>query len=244
MSTYRSAATTLVEALKLDYPPVAIAPISEAPEGVSLFSGTSPSACAFWREAETRLFAVKSSDHMNCPIGAHVMGFTLTKEAMRSFGEGLTMMCDVGYLVGPEEAQKIPALSHHADMILYGPLAQFPVSPEEVLLWVKPSSAMLLREATGDASWLKEGGLKVSGRPGCAALALSQQSGEAAFSLGCSGMRTFTEIPSDYMLAAIPGGILDHVVTRMIRIDEANCAMQGHYSSMKQAFSFRRGDAV
>lgn len=244
MSTYRLAAATLIDVLKLDYPPVAIAPISKRPEDIPVFSGTSPSACAFWREAETRLFAVKSSEHMNCPIGAHVMGFALTPEAMRSFEKGLSMMCEVGYLVGPKEAEKIPALSHKADALLYGPLSQFPVPPEEVVLWVKPSSAMLLREATSDASWLKEGGLKVLGRPGCAALSVSQQSGEVAFSMGCTGMRTFTEIPSEYMLAAIPGKILDRIVGLMTQMDAANCAMQGHYNNMKQAFSFRREYSV
>ncbi|MDC4225869.1 MAG: DUF169 domain-containing protein [Candidatus Manganitrophus sp.] len=80
-----------------------MAPVEAVPEGIPVFEGVSPSSCAFWRQAEKELFAANDADHMNCPIGAMVMGFELTSEAKEGLQRGLSMMCEVGY-VKPEEA--------------------------------------------------------------------------------------------------------------------------------------------
>ena len=228
----------LYNTLRLDYPPVAVAPVSEVPAGVPFFQGMSPSSCAFWRHAEKHLFAVNASNHMNCSVGAMVMGFQLTDAAMQSLQQGVTMMCNVGY-ISPEEVQQIPTLSHGKETMLYGPLSQFPIAPEVVVLWVNAASVMLLREATGDAAWGEGVGGRVFGRPGCAALAVAQKSKEVTFSFGCMGMRTFTGVAPDDILAVIPGEKLDHLVTRLNQMDRANCSMQAHYEQAKQAFSFK-----
>ncbi len=233
------ASDTLIEVLGLKYPPVALSPITEIPSGVSIFKGVSPSACAFWRHAEEHLFAVTSDDHMNCAVGAYVMGFSLTESAKGSLQEGLKMMCDVGYLAGMEEVAKIPTLSHQATAMLYGPLTQFPIAPEVVLLWVNPPASMLLSEAVGKAAWDNEHGLRILGRPGCAALAAAQKTGEVTLSSGCAGMRTFTGIESEYLLAAIPGNLLPSVTDRLRRMRGANCKMQAHYNHLKETVSFQ-----
>lgn len=74
-----------------------------------------PSACKFWRQAETELFFAPVELHYNCPVGSMVMGF----------------MC--GYICA-EEPAGIPTVKHAKAGILYGPLSEFRVDSEVVLL--------------------------------------------------------------------------------------------------------------
>ncbi len=242
MTDFPSLAQTLTSVLGLDRPPVAMAPVAQVPEGVPLFRGIAPSACSFWRQAEKELFAVSDSDHMNCPIGAMVMGFELTPQAQQMLETGLAMMCEVGY-VKPEEAERIPSIAKTAAMgakaILYGPLSNFPVTPEAVVIWLQPSQAMLLREATGDAQWTSDVSSKIFGRPACAALAVAAQGSAVALSFGCSGMRTFTGIEPSYMLAALSGPLLGTMEESLRRAHAANCSMQEFYDRHKSYFPWK-----
>lgn len=237
MTGFASLAQTLTVILGLDRPPVGVAPIEAVPEGIPVFKGVAPSSCSFWRQAEKELFAAEEADHMNCPIGAMVMGFELTAAAQEGLQKGLTMMCEVGY-VKPEEAQQIPALAKKGKAMLYGPLANFPVVPEVVVIWLQPAQAMLLREATGDAEWKSDVSSKVFGRPACAALAVASQGAPVSLSFGCSGMRTFTGIEPAYMLAALSGRLLDRLEPQLQRTHKANCAMQAFYDKQKSYFPF------
>jgi uncharacterized protein (DUF169 family) len=241
--SYASLAQTLTSILGLDRPPVAVAPVSDLPPGIPLFSGTAPSSCSFWRNAEKQVFAARASDHMNCPIGAMVMGFDLTPEAREGLDRGLAMMCEVGY-VRPSEAEHIPSLekkgSRKGEAMLYGPLSNFPVEPEVVVIWIQPAQAMLLREATGDAEWKADVSSKVFGRPACAALAIASRGAAVSLSFGCSGMRTFTGIEPSYMLAALSGRLLESLDGSLKRAHKANCAMQGFYDQQKTYFPFKR----
>jgi len=239
MNGYASLSQALTSILGLDRPPVGMAPIEAVPKGIPLFKGVSPSSCSFWRQAEKELFAAQDADHMNCPIGAMVMGFELTPEAKEGLQRGLTMMCEVGY-VKPEEAQQIPALAKKGKAMLYGPLSNFPVVPEVVVIWLQPAQAMLLREATGDAEWKSDVSSKVFGRPACAALAVASQGAAVSLSFGCSGMRTFTGIEPAYMLAALSGRLLEKLEPQLQRTHKANCAMQAFYDQQKSYFPFKK----
>lgn len=238
-SAYVSLSQTLTTLLGLDRPPVALAPVDLVPKGIPVFNGVSPSACGFWRQAEKELFAARDADHMNCPIGAMVMGFELTPEAKEGLSRGLTMMCEVGY-VKPEEAERIPALAKKGKAMLYGPLSNFPVTPEAVVIWLQPAQAMLLREATGDAEWKSDVSSKIFGRPACAALAVASQGAAVSLSFGCSGMRTFTGVPPAYMLAALSGRLLTTLEPALQRTHKANCAMQTFYDEQKSYFPFKK----
>ncbi|MBI3803665.1 MAG: DUF169 domain-containing protein [Nitrospirae bacterium] len=240
MPSYVSLSQTLISLLGLDRPPVGVAPVESAPQGVPVFRGVSPSACSFWRQAEKELFAASAAEHMNCPIGAMVMGFELTPQAERGLNQALTMMCQVGY-VKPEEASQIPSLARQGKMMLYGPLSNFPIAPEVVVLWLQPSQAMLLREATGDAEWKSDVSSKIFGRPACAALAVASQGAAVSLSFGCSGMRTFTGVEPSYMLAALSGRQLDLLEPGLQRMHQANCDMQAFYNQQKNAFPFKKG---
>jgi uncharacterized protein (DUF169 family) len=239
MPSYVSLSQTLTSLLGLDRPPVALAPVDLIPQGIPVFEGVSPSSCGFWRQAEKELFAARAADHMNCPIGAMVMGFELTAEAKEGLNRGLTMMCEVGY-VKPEEAEQIPSLAKKGKAMLYGPLSNFPLTPEVVVIWLQPSQAMLLREATGDAEWKSDVSSKIFGRPACAALAVASQGTAVSLSFGCSGMRTFTGVEPAYMLAALSGRLLERLEPALQRTHKANCAMQAFYDQQKSYFPFQK----
>ena len=96
---------------------------------------------------------------------------------------------------------------------------------------------MLLNEASGGADWSRGSPLPVLGRPACTALPLALAQGQAMLSLGCLGMRTFTEIGSDRMLAVLPGAQLEEIVARLRATVEANRTMAEVYNASKAAFA-------
>jgi uncharacterized protein (DUF169 family) len=61
--------------LELDTPPIAISFVQAPPPGVPTTEAVVPSACTFWRRAEQGVFYAPASAHLNCAIGAMVMGF-------------------------------------------------------------------------------------------------------------------------------------------------------------------------
>jgi uncharacterized protein (DUF169 family) len=54
-------------------------------------------------------------------------------------------------------------------------------------------------------------------------------------SLGCAGMRTFTEIGDDMNLAVIPGTAMDGFLDALAVTVESNTAMRSFYSAHKAA---------
>ena len=237
MAQYAELARTCETVLGLTHRPVALAPVSTAPRGVPMFQGVSPSSCSFWRYAEQGLFVARSTDHMNCPIGAMTMGFELTAEAKAALEGGMNLMVEVGY-IDPKEAEHLPSLSKSTSLVLYGPLADFPVRPEVVLMWLNPSQAMLMREATGDVAWKSDVSSNLFGRPSCAALAVASREGNVALSFGCNGMRTFTQVDSALMLAAVSGALLDTFAESLDRANKAQCSMQKFYDQQLTYFPF------
>jgi uncharacterized protein (DUF169 family) len=237
MGHYAATARTLQTVLDLAIPPVALARVRSIPPGIPVFQGVSPSACGFWRHAENGLFAASAGEHMNCPIGAMTMGFELTLDAKEKLGGGLALMTEVGY-IDPREAEHLPTLPPSNDPLLYGPLADFPIEPQLVLLWLTPRQAMLLREATGDVRWKSDVSSSLFGRPACAALPVAERDGNVALSFGCNGMRTFTGIDPSQMLAAVSGRLLGTLSADLARAHNAQCSMQQFYDQQRTYFPF------
>lgn len=115
--------------------------------------------------------------------------------------------------------------------MLYGLLADLPVPPDLVVVWVTPRAAMLIGEASRAASWTGAGGLTVTGRPGCAALPRAEDSRSVVASWGCTGMRRFTAIPDDLLLAVLPGPQLDRLVDALAATVAANTDMAACYAA-------------
>ena len=236
MSNYESVASRLRASLDLEFPPVALVRVTEAPTDVPRFGDVVPSACTFWRRAEQSLFYADAEAHMGCPIGAMVMGFELseskTDELMSIVGD----MCDVEYLEEAEVPQ-IPKFDAGVAGVVYGPLSEFDHEnePDVVLVWVTPKQAMLLEETVGGTRWTSDTGGSILGRPACGVLPRAHDSALPTLSLGCAGMRTFTEIPDEFVLVAIPQTQLDHLEAALDRTMAANGQMIVAYEAMKSS---------
>lgn len=219
----------LTEKLGLAIAPIALAFMDSPPDGIGITEKTVPSACGFWRQAEQETFFAPADAHFNCPVGAMVMGFDLPQAVSEELMELVGQMTKCGYL-GADEPGRIPVNPKPgAKGVLYGPLASFPGEPDAVLLWLTPAQAMVLSEAAGGAQWGGTDQIPALGRPACAAIPQSVAKSQTTLSLGCIGMRTFTEIASDRMLAVVPGGVLNGFSTEVSRLREVNDGMETFY---------------
>lgn len=230
-------AARLTQALGLDTPPIAMTFTDKVPAGIPRASGASPSSCAFWRQAEHGVFYATAEEHFNCPIGAMVMGFALPEALQQELGGLVTKMCECGY-VDASEADKIPTVSAGGTGVVYGPLAHYPLAPDYVVMWLTPRQAMLYNEAAGSASWASAGA-GITGRPACTAIALAGKSGNPALSLGCAGMRTFTEIADDRLLSITPSAALENLADELERIAVVNQGMGEFYEERKAGVAAR-----
>jgi uncharacterized protein (DUF169 family) len=231
MTEYHGVAEEIRTLLKLDVPPVAVAFVDTPPAGIPQTAQVSPSTCGFWRQGEQGVFYADAAQHFNCQVGAMVMGFELPPPVMEQLGGLVEAMCGCSYLV-PEEGDKIPSVTSKPIGVVYGPLGEIPVPPSAVVLWLSPRQAMLFNEASGSASWAAAPA-RVGSRPACAALPLAMNGAQPTLSLGCAGMRTFTEVADDRMLAVVPGGSLTDFVAALRTTAAANVAMQQFYDQRK-----------
>ena len=89
--------------------------------------------------------------------------------------------------------------------------------------------AMIWNEACGGARWDRDVPTLVTGRPACAALPAGINQNRPVLSFGCMGMRTFTEVAGDRMLATIPGALLTEFASELQAMRATNDAMQSFY---------------
>src|SRR5207245_10940075 len=120
---------------------------------------------------------------------------------------------------------RIPPMQSKPKGVVYGPLDAFPLRPDVVVCWLNPSQAMIWNEASGEARWDQDISAPISGRPACAALPASISRNRPFLSFGCMGMRTFTEVSGDRMLAIIPGGLLTEFTSKLQAMRSTNDAM-------------------
>jgi uncharacterized protein (DUF169 family) len=156
------------------------------------------------------------------------MGFELPEQVEANLGAAVEMMCDVAY-IGADEPANIPSVKSGKRGIVYGPLAEFPLEPDVALVWVAPSQAMLISEAAGSSRWMEAANRSVFGRPACASIPSALDAQEPALSLGCAGMRTFTEILPDRLLGVVPGSKLEDFERSLSATVESNRQMQSYY---------------
>jgi len=219
----------LQENLGLAKPPIAVGFFDEAPAGVARWNeGAVPAGCAFWRAAaDGHTFYTVPSDHYNCAVGAYVHNVTLPADRGSALGDTITFMTVNGYLQS-EEIPLIPALPKKPQFVAYGPVDEVPFRRDVVVVAAKPAAAMLIYEAAVrcGATSMKMSAL---GRPGCAVLPMSLQSGLTALSFGCKGNRTFTGLPDEEIYLSVPGAKWDSVVEALQTVEAANQTMGTHY---------------
>lgn len=234
---YENLANDLARRLKLGHVPVAIAFLEDAPPGIQHYREAAPSACAFWKAAESALFYTTAEDHYNCPIGAITQGFQIPQPVAASARSLVEMMGKLSYLEAAE-AEKVPAVGKKHSIVVYGPLKDFrEISPDVVLLISTPRQAMLVREASGAASWATREHTQALGRPACAAIPSSLKSGATTVSMACTGARTFAAIKDEELLLAIPARALPRLESRLPIILDANVAMKQFYETHKSNFA-------
>jgi uncharacterized protein (DUF169 family) len=237
---YANLAAELGELLHLQEPPVAVTYVSEAPAGIETFAGERPSACSFWRVGEQGVVYVPAEKHFHCSVGAYTSGFELPEAVGKDLGDTIQTMAGAGYL-GADEPPGIPTIKGSPRGIVYGPLREFPLAADLVLLWLSPRDAMVFDEAAGQVRWSSGGQMPVHGRPTCAALPVALQGARPALSLGCIGMRTYTEIGDDRILAVVPGAELAGFVDRLKGAAAANTAVLGVYQANKARYPVTTG---
>ena len=187
-------AEQLVSSLELSLPPVAIAFCDVVPDDVPMFEGVVPAGCAFWSQATSRTFATAARDHALCAIGIHTHNLSGAAASQpEELHASLKAMMGLDY-VREEEIPAIPVMPRPRAHALYGPLADFPVHPEVVLVFAHAQHGLILSEAVARV----DGGTPPAmGRPACAIVpqVLNQQ--RAAMSLGCCGARAYLDALTD-----------------------------------------------
>ena len=187
-------AQQLTSSLELSLPPIAVAFRNTVPDGVPEFDGAVPAGCVFWQEAAERTFATSAAHHALCSIGIHTMHLSHAPASQpEELGACLEAMMGLDY-VREEEVAAIPVLQREVKHVLYGPLADFPIESDVVLLFANSRQGLVLSEALGRV----DGGIPPAmGRPACAALPHAFNQELATMSLGCCGARAYLEAMSD-----------------------------------------------
>ena len=219
MTPFDSIARTLTDSLQLSQTPVAVCFADAVPEGVEIYSDSVPAGCRFWQEAASQVFATVSANHDLCSIGVHTHNLETTSAQQQDLGDALKVFADLGY-VRAEDIPLIPVLSRKAKVVVYGPLADVPLPPDVVLMFVRADHTLILSEASQQV----EGGLPPAmGRPACAIVPQAFNSGRTALSLGCCGARAYLDVMTpEVALYAVPGPMVEAFAERVAGLAKAN----------------------
>jgi uncharacterized protein (DUF169 family) len=231
MQSYAALSESLVQALQMELPPVAICFSDAAPAGVEAYRGHAPAGCYFWQDAATSTFTTSASDHELCAIGVHTHNLQTSPAQQKDLMDALKVFADLGYVRG-EDVPQIPVLKNPAKYITYASLAETPLPPDVALLFVRADQTLILSEATQQ---IESEHAPAMGRPACAVVAQVMNTGRPAMSLGCCGARayldTFTE---EKTIFAIPGRNLETYVERIKALSKANSILS-RYHKLRRA---------
>ena len=229
MNSLVSTMNNFQETLGLTKQPIAVGFFDEVPEGIEQWAGGAvPAGCSFWREAmDGRTFYTVPADHYNCAVGAYTHNIPQPAFRSSALNDTIGFMVETGYL-RMAEVPMIPVLPKTPQYVAYGPAEEGRFRADVVVIAARPAAMMLIYEVA-----LRCGAGNIAtpalGRPGCAVLPMTLNSGAAALSLGCKGNRTFTGLPDEEMYLAIPGEKWDAVLETLRPIANSNAAMEAHY---------------
>ncbi|MYH63066.1 MAG: hypothetical protein F4148_15350 [Caldilineaceae bacterium SB0675_bin_29] len=203
MSNNITQAEQLKESLHLSLPPVAVAFTDDLPTGIASYEEVAPAGCYFWQEASQKVFSTSAMDHELCAIGVHTHNLAgASASHPEELAAALGAMAGLDY-VREEEVAAIPVLPQPVQHAIYGPLSEFPLEADVVLLFAHAQQSLILAEA---AARVDEGIPPAMGRPACAVVPQVRNGGRAAMSLGCCGARAYLNaLSDDVALWALPG---------------------------------------
>ena len=225
-----------IDLLELKQLPVGLAFVDDVPVDVSHTNTRVPSACTFWRLAEQGVFYATAEDHQECPIGMMTMGFTMPETSLQRAQALVQTMADVQYF-SPAEVAALPLVNKPHRNVIYGRLDQFPMEADVVLCILDTQQAMLVAEAMGNMNWLHPGGQSAFGRPTCAVIPRTMQTGATSLSFGCVGARTYIGLTLSKVVLTIPGGEFVTLVERLETTTAANAALAPFHQQQKDRFS-------
>jgi uncharacterized protein (DUF169 family) len=216
---FRATAEVLTESLTLLQPPVAICFADSIPAGVDTAVNRVPAGCRFWEDATHKSFVTTPVDHSLCAIGVHTHNLQPSSGYQADLGDALRVFNELGY-VREEDIPSIPVLQSRHQYVVYSPLAETPLPPDVVILFVNASQTLILTEATQQ---VENQTPPAMGRPACAIVPEVMNTGRAALSLGCCGARAYLDILTDGIAAfAIAGLKLDAYAQRIQALAKAN----------------------
>lgn len=219
MNNYQAIAETLTEALDLQQSPVAICFADTLPAGLKSHAGRVPAGCRFWQDGASGAFATSAADHSFCAIGVFTHNLQTSPAQEVDLMDALGVFGDLEY-VTPADLVLIPVLESRPAHVVYAPLAETPLPPDVVLLFVNANQTLILSEATGQ---VENQNPPAMGRPACAVVPQVMNTGRAALSLGCCGARAYLDIlTDDVAVFAIPGAKLEAYAQRIQALAKAN----------------------
>ena len=218
-NTYSQLAAVLRESLNLRQPPIAISFTDSVPNGLNGHIGRVSAGCRFWEDAATASFATTAVDHEMCSIGVYTHNLQPSTRQQIDLQGTLKVLGELGY-VREEDLASIPVLQSQSRFVVYSPLAETPLPPDVVMLFVNASQSLILTEATQQ---VENQNAPAMGRPACAVVPQVMNTGRAALSLGCCGARAYLDVlTNDIALFAIPGAKLAQYAERIEALAKAN----------------------
>ena len=207
---------------------MALAFVDAPPAGVARTDAVVPSSCAFWRQAETEVFYAPAAAHLNCALGAMVMGFDLPAaqmDTLQSGGEddvrprlrarrGGRARSQGGEEGGGHRVRTAQALSRAARRRSGVGLA-------------RAGDGARARPAASSTGPEPPAG--ILGRPGCGSIPTALGAGRAVQSLGCTGMRLNTNIGPELSLMVLPGKVLETLAQDLERTCRLHAQLEDHY---------------
>ncbi len=205
--------------LELDTPPVQISYLDASPAGVPAHPGGVPSVCTFFAYGTQSAFVAPTAQHEDCEIGAFVLGIPPKGEPGSRLMGTIGSMQKEGYL-NPGEEARVPHNAEAPRFVAYGPLGSLPFPPTGVLIFARPTAAMLVAEAAESGADAQP--VPMLSRPMCSIMPVLNAGTPVAISLGCAGSRIYTDLGIDKMIVGIRGDQLEGFVERLGRIVRAN----------------------
>jgi uncharacterized protein (DUF169 family) len=221
-NNYAVFAETLAASLHLSQTPVAVCFADSVPASVPMHAGHAPAGCRFWEDATAGAFATSSADHSLCAIGVYTHNLEPSPAQQTDLMDAIKVFGDLGY-VTERDLPLIPVLKSRSAHVIYAPLAQTPLPPDVVLLFVDANQTLILSEAVQQ---VENQNAPAMGRPACAVVPQVMNTGRAALSLGCCGARAYLDVLTDGVaLFAIPGAKLAAYTERIAALAQANAVL-------------------
>jgi uncharacterized protein (DUF169 family) len=231
-SKYSQLAAILAASLDLRQAPVAISFTESLPVGVKSHAGRVPAGCRFWEDGATAAFTTSASEHSLCAIGVYTHNLQTSPAQQTDLMDALKVFGELDY-VRQEDLALIPVLESQPRYVVYAPLADSPLPPNVVLLFVDARQTLILSEATQQ---VENQSAPAMGRPACAVVPQVMNTGRAALSLGCCGARAYLDVlTSEVAVFAIPGDKLEAYTRRIEALTKANGVLSKFHNLRRHA---------